>query len=66
MNCITCTVDIRENPGTCKDIFTLFSSLGIPMQERVILWNMALENISCTRFRDILSAVIDKTKGING
>ncbi len=63
MNCFECTVNIRENHGTCNDIFSLLNILGIPLQEQVILWNMALEKISCKRFKDIL-LILMKKQGI--
>lgn len=62
MNCMGCIMGLRGNNQTCRDIFNLLSILGIPVHEQIILWNIALENISSAKFRELLYALIARTK----
>ena len=60
MNCLECAVNINGNCNICKDIFSLLSKLDVPIQEQAILWNMAKNNISCQRFKEILFTLMKR------
>lgn len=64
MNCFECPINIREDYKICKDIFNLLNILGIPLQEQITLWHVALDKISCKGFKDILLVLI-KRQGID-
>jgi len=44
----------RDDCGACCDVFSLFSQLGIPPGEQIVLWNLANKRIGCKNLRNIL------------
>lgn len=61
MNCFNCTVYLKKDRNICKVMIYLLNQLDIPLEEQVILWNMA-NNISCKKFTDILFALLSKQR----
>ncbi len=62
MSCIKCTIHIQENQNICDDIFNLLSKLDIPIQEQLVIWNMAIKNIGCEKFKNLLFVLIKKQR----
>ncbi len=61
MNCSKCFANYNKNiKAICLDIFEMFNILEIPLQEQVILWDIALKNISCVTFKALLCKLVKR------
>lgn len=61
MNCSKCFVNYNKDiKAICLDIFEMFNILEIPLHEQVILWDIALKNINCRAFKDLLCKLVKR------